>query len=322
MKNKNVISILLITCLTSVVYLCNYTQNPITRSDLRDFSIPDTSKITEIKITSKTPETVVLKRIDKQKWSINNEFSARKSAVFYLLKTLCRMEVAYPVPLSIRDNVLGNLAIKGLKVEVFLNDGTDKTFYVGGENKELTASFMMLENATDPYAVHIPGFRGYLSSRFFTNEYLWRDKKIMDYKAKSITSIKMQYFNEKYKNKSFIIDFEEESYHIRSIETNEKIPSNQLKVDAYKTSFQQLYAENFIMEPTINDTLLSSKPLFNLTVETDNEKTSLKVFQKYSELGEKIYDPERFYAFVNEKDWMIIQKNSFKEVIKTATDLN
>ena len=126
---------------------------------------------------------------------VNGKYKARKSGIFYLLQTLQRMEIAHPVPLSMRDNVLGNLAVKGIKVEVELKNGNNKIFYVGGENKELTATFMMIKGAKEPYAVHIPGFKGYLSGRFFTQEYLWRDKTVINYDNRNISSVKMQYYN-------------------------------------------------------------------------------------------------------------------------------
>ena len=69
------------------------------------------------------------------------------------------MEIAHPVPLSMRDNVIGNLAVKGIKVEVELKNGKNKIFYVGGENKELTATFMMLKGALEPYAFIYQGLK-------------------------------------------------------------------------------------------------------------------------------------------------------------------
>ena len=32
-------------------------------------------------------------------------------------------------------------------------------------------------------------------------------------------------------------------------------------------------------------------------------------------------DPERMFAFVNNEDWMVIQTNTFKKVIKELTEL-
>lgn len=325
MRNKKIISITLIICLAITAYFYNQSQNSTIRTDRRDFSIADTSQVSLIRITSKAPEIVLLTRIDIQNWSVNEKYKANKSAMYYLLKTLSRMEIAYPVPLSLRDNVIGNLAVKGLKVDVRMKDGSGKTFYVGSENKELTASYMMLKNASEPYAIHIPGFRGYLSSRFFTNEYLWRDKKIMNYETQAITAIKMKYSTEDHKNESFKIHFNDDSYRLTSMLTNEELSSNPMKVNAYKTSFQKLYAEAFVMLPLNKDSLRSSEPIFNLTVETAKEKTSLKVFHKKahterSASEQTIYDPERLYAYVNDNDWMIIQKNTFENVIKSLED--
>jgi len=326
MKNRNTLSIAIIFCLSLIAYLFNNNEPSIIRSELRDFSISDTSQIAEINITSKEPETVNLKRVDEKNWLVNEKFKASKSSIFYLLKTLQRMEVAYPVPISLRDNVLGNLAVKGLKVDVLLRDGAEKTIYVGSDNKELTATYMMIKDASDPYAVHIPGFRGFLSSRFFTNEYLWRDKTVMNYKAPSISSIKMMFYSSHEKDNSFQIDFDEEGYVLKPLHKKDKVFSNPLKVKAYRNSFQNLFAETFVMKAEIErDSLTHIAPIFNLTVKASTHETQLKVFYKKADdkaqvKEDRIYDPERLYACVNDKDWMIIQKHTFKNVIKKLND--
>ena len=166
MKNKNILYIIVILFLGTCIYLLSKQDNSITRTDIRDFSIADTSEVIKVTLSSKAPEIAVLNRQNENSWTVNGKYKARKSGIFYLLQTLQRMEIAHPVPLSMRDNVIGNLAVKGIKVEVELKNGKNKIFYVGGENKELTATFMMLKGALEPYAVHIPGFKGYLSGRF------------------------------------------------------------------------------------------------------------------------------------------------------------
>ena len=147
----------------------------------------------------------------------------------------------------------------------------------------------------------------------------------MNYETQAITAIKMKYSTEDHKNESFKIHFNDDSYRLTSMLTNEELSSNPMKVNAYKTSFQKLYAEAFVMLPLNKDSLRSSEPIFNLTVETAKEKTSLKVFHKKahterSASEQTIYDPERLYAYVNDNDWMIIQKNTFENVIKSLED--
>ena len=328
MKNKNILYIVVILFLGTCIYLLSKQDNSITRTDRRDFSIADTSAVVKVTLSSKAPEIAVLNRQNENSWTVNGKYKARKSGVFYLLQTLQRMEITHPVPLSMRDNVIGNLAVKGIKVEVELKNGKNKTFYVGGENKELTATFMMLKGALEPYAVHIPGFKGYLSGRFFTQEYLWRDKTVINYDNRNISSIQMQYYNVNQKDESFRITKTNMSYQLSDFETQEMIGHNPKALETYIASFRKLYAESFVTGTLNTDSLIKTQPLFKLTVTTiDNQSTAIKVFNKKAE--KKIYvdgditmqDPERMFAFVNNEDWMVIQTNTFKKVMKELTEL-
>ena len=129
MKNKNILYIIVILFLGTCIYLLSKQDNSITRTDRRDFSIADTSEVIKVTLSSKAPEIAVLDRQNENSWIVNGKYIARKSGIFYLLQTLQRMEIAHPVPLSMRDNVIGNLAVKGIKVEVELKNGKNKIFY-------------------------------------------------------------------------------------------------------------------------------------------------------------------------------------------------
>ena len=328
MKNKNIRYIVIILFLGISIYLLSKKDNSITRSDRRDFSISDTSEVIKVTLSSKAPEIAVLDRQNENSWIVNGKYKARKSGIFYLLQTLQRMEIAHPVPLSMRDNVIGNLAVKGIKVEVELNNGKNKIFYVGGENKELTATFMMLKGATEPYAVHIPGFKGYLSGRFFTQEYLWRDKTVINYDNRNISSVQMKYYNVNQKDESFRITKTNMDYQLSDFETKKMIGHNPKALQTYIASFRKLYAESFVSGTLNTDSLIKTQPLFELTVTTiDNQSTVIKVFNKKAEKiiyvdGDiSMQDPDRMYAFVNNEDWMVIQTNTFKKVMKELTDL-
>tara|TARA_B100001057_G_scaffold312464_1_gene312498 strand:- start:86 stop:1102 length:1017 start_codon:yes stop_codon:yes gene_type:complete len=328
MKNKNILYIVVILFLGTCIYLLSKQDNSITRTDRRDFSIADTSAVVKVTLSSKAPEIAVLNRQNENSWTVNGKYKARKSGIFYLLQTLQRMEIAHPVTLSMRDNVIGNLAVKGIKVEVELKNGKNKIFFVGGENKELTATFMMLKSALEPYAVHIPGFKGYLSGRFFTQEYLWRDKTVINYDNQNISSVQMQYYNVNQKDESFEITKTNMGYQLSDFETKEMIQYNPKALETYIASFRKLYAESFVTGSLNTDSLIKTQPLFKLTVTTiDNQSTVIKVFNKKAE--KTIYvdgditmqDPERMFAFVNNEDWMIIQTNTFKKVMKELTEL-
>jgi len=329
MKTKNILYLVAILCLGVVSYNLLNKETSITRTDRRDFAIADTSNVVKIILSSKMPETAIVERINENYWTINEDYKARKSSVFYLLKTLQRMEIAHPVPLTMRDNVLGNLAVRGIKVQVYLKNGTEKTFYVGGENQELSATFMMLQGATDPYAVHIPGFKGYLSSRFFTAEYQWRDKTVMHFDNLDINTISMRYYSPKMSEESFVLNRESENkFSLSNFTGTKQHELDPVKLQTYLGSFRKLNSEGFISGHLNVDSVLKVKPIFDLIVSNNKgEETQVTAYYKKAKDGTHVdgdvtmRDPERMYARINQDDWVIIQLNSFGRVMKGLEDL-
>ena len=328
MKTKNIIYVAALACLGLISYKLLNSEKAMSRTDRRDFAVADTSAVVKVILSSKLPETAVLERVTENYWTVNENYKARKSAVFYLLKTLQRMEIAHPVPLAMRENVLGNLAIRGIKVQVFLNDGTEKIFYVGGENQELSASFMMLQGATDPYAVHIPGFKGYLSSRFFTQEFIWRDKTVLNYDNLDIKSISLQYFAPKMIEESFVLDEVNQKFTLTDYTGTGTQEIDPAKLQPYLASFRKLNSEGYISGSLNVDSLVKTQPIFDLIVQNKKqEQTQVTAYFKKAKDGARadgdvtMKDPERMYAHVNKTDWVLIQRNTFNKVMKGMSDL-
>ena len=125
-KTNNITYLILVVLFGGLAYMLNKEKVSISRSDRRDFSIEDSSKVVQITLSSKVPETAILRRVNESYWTINEEYKAGNSLVQNLLKTLQRMEIAHPVPLTMRENILGNLAIYGIRVQVELKNGDEK----------------------------------------------------------------------------------------------------------------------------------------------------------------------------------------------------
>ena len=95
------------------------------------------------------------------------------------------MRIKHPIARSALENIIKRMSIQNTKVDIFQNNKQVKTIYIGGETADQLGTFMMIEGAKEPYVVYIPGFNGYLSSRFSCQEHLWRDKKIFHKKIKT-----------------------------------------------------------------------------------------------------------------------------------------
>ena len=116
------------------------------------------------------------------------------------------MRIKNPVARSALNNVIKRMAVQNTKVTIYSNNGDMKTLFIGGETADQLGTFMMIDGAKEPYVIHIPGFNGYLSSRFNCKEDLWRDKKLFDNNSKIYYNIQATNLNSSDPNQWIEID--------------------------------------------------------------------------------------------------------------------
>ena len=163
-----------------------------------DFAVADTAAVDKIFIADKDGNTALLERTNGRYWSLNGRHSARKDAVDLLLKTFLRVRVQRPVPRAELDNVNRLLAGRGKKVEIYQGgDRPVKTWYIGTSTQNHTGTHMVLADANgtiaeEPFIVHMEGFTGFLSTRFFTDEREWRYTGVFDYPGSSLKRVEIE----------------------------------------------------------------------------------------------------------------------------------
>ena len=138
------------------------------------FSVSDTAAVDKIFVALRSGEQHTLTRVARNYWRLDNRYDARLDMVQMLLTTIARQRVKAPVPRAARNSVVRALAGNGTKVEVYQQGQRATTFYVGGATNDRLGTYMILEGAKDPYVIHIPGFEGYLTTRFLLTPRDWR----------------------------------------------------------------------------------------------------------------------------------------------------
>lgn len=157
-----------------------------------DFALPDTSAIDRIFIADMDGGEALIERVEGERyWRLNGRYQARKDAVDLLLKTALRAGVRGPVPAAERETVIRMLAARGKKVEWYAGGETPvKTWYIGTATPSHTGTYMLLETengkASEPFIVHMEGFSGFLSTRFFTDEREWRYTGVFDFPGRDL----------------------------------------------------------------------------------------------------------------------------------------
>jgi hypothetical protein len=332
MKNKNryLYIILLILLAITSYYIVNNSNTTI-KDAYSNFAFADTASITKIFIVDKTGEQVLLER-KKNYWEVNKKYRTRIDAIEMLLKTIKDIEVKAPVSKAAMETQIKHLAAKSVKVEIYAGGNKPaKVYYVGGATDDNQGTYMLLENSTKPYIVHVPGFFGYLSTRYFTEEELWRQSWIFKSNYEDIASVRLDY--PKDETKGFTaVNLGNNKFELYRNFDNQKInifDSTQVKL--FIGNFMSIGYEAPIvnMKPEKRDSLEHVKPEKIYTVKLKNNKEqTLRLYLVKAEEGRTDAfgnpidnDPDRLYGFFDGfKELVTVQTLSINPVTKEIND--
>ncbi|UTW61143.1 hypothetical protein KFE98_14115 [bacterium SCSIO 12741] len=321
MKKGFVFLLVLAVILGVAAWILGGKNNSTIQSQLTDFAIEDTGAVTKVFLADKANRTLTVERTENG-WMVNGDIKARQDVVNVLLSTLKNIKVRTPVSKAQFDLVVKKLAAKSTKVEVYSNyqDVPTKVYFVGGANAEHTGTYMLLDNSTVPFLMHIEGHYGYLGPRYPTNPNLWQDNSIWSYPGelvKTISSIKLEHVQEP--GKSFeIVKNGEESYLLKDANGNVVPDANQAIIRDYVIRFKQISYEG--REETKSQQFLDSlqigspvQHVFTVTDESGN-KTEVATYKKpvpegYQDFEQQIldYDMDRMYISINGEGLVIAQ---------------
>ncbi|CAG0969935.1 MAG: DUF4340 domain-containing protein [Bacteroidetes bacterium] len=334
MSSNRLIYLILLSLgiIAGILYL---SQNSGTLSkELKDFAIEDTANITKLFLADAKNNSVLLEKQSNGTWLIDKKFKARKDAIENILLTIKRVEVKYPVPESELKTIISQLSSNATKVEIYLNgkNKPEKVYYVGHATQNQFGTYMLLEKSgkksSVPFVTHIPGFFGYLSTRFFAQPFLWRDREIFTLSPEKIKSITVE--NTEEPETSFTI--QQTSAQQFKLLNHKKIALSQFdtaSVYNYLNRFSAIYFEQIAaeIETTKKDSILSSTPfhIFTLT-DTDNKVKIVKTFHMPNHKGTVDHeghlfpwDVDRMFAQIiypdQSSDFVFVQFATFDKII-------
>lgn len=318
MNNKKIILIVII--LSGLVALIiknhlSHSSSTITSSEAQ-FNIDDTASITQVFIADSKGNQVTIQRVDENSWQFPNGNKVNQHTVNILLETVKLMRIKSPVSKARYDKTIRDLSTIATKVEFYTGSDTpSKVIYVGTPNQTHTGNYMMIENSSLPYLVHIEGFNGFLSPRFSPFENDWKVKTIFNSDPSMISEIKLSFPNQPAKNwvikKGITGVFEL----YNGLEVPEKNWDTGYVVD-YLERFRNINFEGWeeTKTPIFIDSVRNSTPLEIYSVTTlDGKTTTVKTFKKPLASGLDIegnpidHDQDRMYATINDDEFVIIQ---------------
>jgi hypothetical protein len=321
MNRKTLQLILVLLLLLLVGYLIKNNQKGTIDRGLRDFAVEDTSLIDKIFLVDKQNNSILLER-KQGYWTVNKSSVARQDLVNIMLKTLLRIRVKEPVPKAAKENIIKNLAVKSTKVEIYEHSKLKKTFFVGGPTIDNYGTYMILKNSNVPFIMEIPGFRGYLSTRFSTREIDWKSQKVFNIKLDEIKSIVFE--NKKDINESFkvVVNRDIELYDYQNSKVNKF--DTTLVVQFLKEFSNKNFSKYIEDVPKKwQDSIIESTPMYIINVELiDGKKQIIKAYNKpgwgkIDFFGKELKsDPDNFFLLLNSNELVYAQYFSFNSIFK------
>lgn len=323
---KNIILLLVILLVVGVYFFLNKNTKTTLIEAETSFAVENTDEITKIFLSKNVSKTFVLLEKKDGKWLVNNKFEAQQDKIDVLLQTIGKLEVKHPVADKALDYVLKDLIVSGTKVEIYTNNRLNKTYFVGDNTPDMMGTYMCIQDAKRPYVVHIPGFDGYLQTRYFINEKEWKSKMLFQLKSEQIAEVSLQYANPE--KVSFTIQNENNATITPLVAI--KGETNNNKILSYLNLFSNLEYEGYPLglTPSAVDSIYNMRPWLLLTLKEKSGKiTTLKIYPKKQNRtadmqGNPIeLDMEYYYAFVNDsKEIIQLQEYHFGKIFKGYVD--
>lgn len=308
-----------------------------------DFAVPDTASITKIVISDKKPASVTLQRTENG-WVVGDSLPVRPDAVEVLLQTIGSVTLKNFVKKSAIDQVNNRMEVYGKWVEIYADDQLIKSYIVGTETPDMLGTYYRMTDSDLPFSVYIQGFNGYLTTRFFTEESLWRERTLYGLGPDQIESVEMQVsgpegFNWMITRK----DAEGGLLMPGTLASNWSLVGAEMEPLAFSDpqlllntvqSLRTLKYEGAIV-PTDNiwqkkDSIFASTPAFTMNIHTvEGEILETQAFFKKPEgilVGEDglphQWDPDRFYAKLPDGRMALIQRYAWRNLMKTPWEFN
>jgi hypothetical protein len=277
-------------------------------------------------------------------WMLNGKYPVSSDMLKMLLGTLQSLKVKAPVSLASRDNVLTRMAAIGIKVEIYQDDyrinlfdkiklfrheKLAKVYYVGDATQNNLGTYMLMEDASEPYIVFIPGFRGFLYTRFSTRPDDWKSHAVFNQRLIDIEEVKIKFIEQPEESFSVKMRDAKGNYDIIRLQDGSKLMNyDTLKVLNFLTSFRDLRYEsrlNNILPPMKIDSIVNTPGLIELSLITKTRDTIYTKFFAKNEVPGYVQnqpgvlvtmDLDRAYALINRgEDFVLVQYYTFEKVL-------
>ncbi len=333
MKKSTIIILSILIALTgfSIYVYKNKNKTSTIDKEASDFKYKDTAAIDKLFLADKDGKHVLVERTPNG-WMLEGKYHVRPDVIDLLLYTIKSVEVKSPVAKSARNSVIKIMAAKSTKIEIYSKGKKIKQYYVGHATQDNTGTYMLLtnidsgENYEEPFITHIPGFDGFLTTRYITDAIDWRDRLLINYRPPQIKQIKLDLHE--IPDSSFIIDlFSMQRFGLKTSK-GKFIPFEESKLKQYIAYFQNVNCEVVLDKKNklIDSLNTQAIPFATLTIiDRNNGNTTCEFYHKQPSASKNVeygvnykYDPDRLFVKYNHgKDFGVAQFYIFGKILQT-----
>ena len=195
----------------------------------------------------------------------------------------------------------------------------------------MMACHMFRKGDKVPYIIHIPGFRGYLTPRFAADPMLWRSHNIVHWDIHHLQSVELdipatpqESFAVRRQGEGFVFELTQTHTIVNDFDT--------ARVAQLLSCFANLNFDEFAQNvPNSNmDTSFNAAPRAILRItNTDGVTREVKTYLKYANPDDSLampnesmyemFDLNRLYAIIDNKDSVLIQYFVFDNILQPAS---
>ncbi len=345
MKKRNII-IIAAVAVVGVVALVVALRGSRKATIKQDYHIEDVASVTKIYMADKQDSEVTLTKVNDSLWMVDGRWEANLPVVNDLLSTLHDIRMRQQVNKNAIPNVVKDLAARAIKVEVyqrvplinwfggrlklFTRERKTVTYYIGRETQDMMGSYMFREGDKAPCIIHIPGFRGFITPRFVTEPLKWRSHTIVDLNVNQIERIELEI--PAMPNENFAVVRNGDGFDFELTATHQRVPQfDTARVAQLLSAFTWLCFDEFAsIVPNSNaDSCISlgERTILHIT-DTAGNTHEVKSYIKYTNPADlaavpdpemyEVFDVDRLYAIVDNKDTVLIQYFVFDNILQPA----
>lgn len=283
----------------------------------RDFTVANEGDIHKVFIAHKTKAPYTLTR-KGDAWYMNDSIRVNPYIIPNILAVLTKAEIDHIPTKAASATAIESMKNNGIKVEVYGRTKKLKTIYVGSDVRAGKGTYMLLDGATQPYAMRLPMVKGGFRNRLVQDVQSLKDPTLIDYQASDIQRIKVSY--PKDQKSSFELKVDGDAYLVNTVDQYQERstkPVNQAFARAYVEGLEEVKIEGWDMESPHLDSIKSVLPFSVMEFEQRNGQTEVLKFYPFKDfLNENVHAEEweqskmisRYYVLNKAGELSVVQQ--------------